>query len=177
MGGVVKKGYEMKFAYADPPYFKQGKIDYGHLHPEAEIWDERQTHINLQKRLVDEFPDGWVLSCNPRDLHWIIQYPEETRVCAWVKTFAQIRNNVSVQYFWEPVLLFRGRQIKNRRPFVLDWMSCAANQRRKLKGSKPDKFNDWVLALLGFEQGDELVDIFPGANGMMEAVEKINGKA
>mgnify|MGYP007102828454 CR=1 FL=1 len=31
----------MKFAYADPPYFKQGKKHYGKLHDEAEIWDGR----------------------------------------------------------------------------------------------------------------------------------------
>lgn len=165
----------MRFAYADPPYFKQGQKDYGHLHPEAGVWDQRQAHLDLQDRLVADFPDGWVMSCNPRDLHWIIKYPEETRVCAWVKTFAQIRGT-SVQYFWEPVLLFRGRYIKARKPMVLDWMSCAANQKRGLKGSKPDKFNDWVLDLLAFEPGDELVDIFPGTNSMGEAVAKRNGQ-
>ena len=163
----------MRFAYADPPYFKQGKKDYGHLHPEAGVWDEKKAHFDLQQKLCDEFPDGWALSCNPRDLHWIVKYPEETRICAWVKTFAQIRAT-SVQYFWEPLLLFRGRYIKARKPMVLDWMSCAANQKRGLKGSKPDKFNDWVLQLLGFQYGDELIDIFPGSNSMADAVAKYN---
>ena len=34
----------MKFAYADPPYFKQGKKHYGKLHDEAQIWDGKQAH-------------------------------------------------------------------------------------------------------------------------------------
>lgn len=163
----------MRFAYADPPYFGQGKKDYGHLHPEADIWDRQKAHLDLQDRLISEFPDGWAMSCNPKDLHWIMKYPDEVRVCAWVKTYAQIRG-VSVQYFWEPVLLYKGRSIKGRKPMVLDWMSCAANQRRGLKGSKPNKFNDWILDLLGYEKGDELVDIFPGSNSMAEAIMRRN---
>jgi hypothetical protein len=159
----------MRFAYADPPYHKRGKADYGHLHPEAHLFDSKEKHWELQEMLIDQYPDGWAMSCNPRDLHWIIKYPNETRVCAWVKTFAQIRG-VSVQYFWEPVLLFRGRYIKARKPMVLDWMSCAANQKRGLKGSKPDKFNKWILELLGYQIGDELVDIFPGTNSMQFAI-------
>jgi len=169
---VIVKGVKIvKFAYADPPYHGRGKIDYGRYHIEAHLWDNKETHLILQEKMFDEFPDGWAMSCNPRDLHWIVRYPDETRICAWVKTFAQIRG-VSVQYFWEPVLLFRGRYIKKRKPMVLDWMACAANQKRGLKGSKPDKFNDWVLQLLGFEYGDDLIDIFPGTNSMQTAVAK-----
>jgi hypothetical protein len=163
----------MKFAYADPPYFGRGKLDYGHLHPEAHVWDEKQSHLDLQDKLMEEFPDGSAMSCNPKDLHWIIKYPEVTRICVWAKTFAQIRG-VGVQYFWEPVLLYKGRSIKNRRPMAKDWMSCAANQRRSLKGSKPDAFNDWILTLLGYQVGDELVDLFVGSNSMAEAVARFN---
>lgn len=34
----------MKFAYADPPYFGQGKKLYGKHHPEAAIYDTLDAH-------------------------------------------------------------------------------------------------------------------------------------
>ena len=40
----------MKFAYADPPYHKLGKKLYAPHHPEANIWDDKQTHIELIHR-------------------------------------------------------------------------------------------------------------------------------
>lgn len=161
----------MRFAYADPPYFGQGLKSYGTLHSEAYLWDEKESHWKLQEDLIEHFPDGWVMSCNPKDLSWIVRYPEITRICAWVKTFAQIRQT-TVQYFWEPVLLVGGRIENGRKPMVLDWLNCAANQKRGLKGSKPDKFNDWLLDLLNVQEGDEVVDVFPGTNSLKDALDK-----
>jgi len=101
----------MKFAYADPPYFNQGKKRYGEFHPDAAIWDKQEAHIDLINKLVDEYPDGWALSCNPRDLQWLLPHcPETVRVCSWVKTFHQIRPT-TVQFAWEPVLLGGGEKI------------------------------------------------------------------
>jgi hypothetical protein len=51
-------------------------------------------------------------------------------------------------------------------------MSCPRAQRKGLRGSKPDKFNDWILDLLNYKPGDEMVDLFPGTNGMAAAVER-----
>ena len=96
----------MKFAYADPPYFKQGKKHYGKLHDEAAIWDNKQAHLDLIDRLMSEYPDGWALSCNPADLSWIIKH-DNIRICVWAKTFHQIRPT-TVQYAWEAVLLGGG---------------------------------------------------------------------
>jgi len=45
--------------------------------------------------------------------------------------------------------------------------------KKGLIGAKPDKFNDWILQLLGFQRGDELVDLFPGTGGMSEAVARV----
>jgi hypothetical protein len=101
----------MKFAYADPPYFKQGKKLYGKLHSEAEVWDTKQAHWNLIDRLIAEYPDGWALSCNPADLPWIIKH-DNIRICVWAKTFHQIRPT-TVQYAWEAVLLGGGAKITN----------------------------------------------------------------
>lgn len=163
----------MKFAYADPPYFKRGKADYGHLHPEAAIWDEKETQRNLIKRLRDEYPDGWAMSCNPADLSWLLVDNDDVRIGAWVKTFHQIRPT-SVQYSWEPLLFMGGRVIKGRNPLVRDHLVSAVAMKKGLKGAKPDKFNDWVLDVLGYELGDQLDDLFPGTNGMNLAIEKRN---
>lgn len=97
----------MRFAYADPPYFGCGASHYGEHHPNAADWDERQTHLDLITRLTDEYPDGWALSLNPRDLAWQLPVcPDDVRVAAWCKTWHQIRPTTT-QFAWEPVV-FRG---------------------------------------------------------------------
>jgi len=162
----------MKFAYADPPYFNQGKKRYGEFHPEAAKWDEKQAHIDLIQQLTDEYPDGWALSCNPRDLQWLLQHaPETARVAAWTKTFHQIRPT-TVQFAWEPVIFNGGRKDHKRKPMVRDWMACAVTRKKGLPGAKPEAFNNWVLQILNYRGGDELVDLFPGTNGMQEAIIK-----
>jgi hypothetical protein len=156
----------MKFAYADPPYLGQGKKRYGD-HPEAGIWDSKEAHLDLIARLCNEFSDGWVLSCNPADLRWILPAcPELTRVGAWVKPFHQIRPT-SVQFAWEPVVFYGGRKIKLRRPMVRDWISHTTMRKTGTIGSKPEAFNRWVLDLLGYDPNeDEVHDLFPGSGGM-----------
>lgn len=160
----------MKFAYADPPYFKQGKKLYGKLHDEADIWDTKQAHWDLIDRLLVDYPDGWALSCNPAGLSWMIQH-EGIRVCAWVKTFHQIRGT-TVQYAWEAVLLYGGRKDNKRKPMVRDWLSCRIAMKKGLTGAKPSEFNLWILDLLNYQAGDQLDDLFPGTNGMAEAIGK-----
>ena len=159
----------MKFAYADPPYFKQGKKHYGKLHIEAEVWDGKQAHWDLVNRLMTEYPDGWALSCNPADLSWIIQH-EGIRICAWTKTFHQIRP-VTNQYAWEAVLLYGGRTVYKRKPMVRDWLSCSIAMKKGLVGAKPDAFNQWILDLLNYQEGDTLDDLFPGSNSMQIAID------
>ena len=160
----------MNFAYADPPYYGQGKKLYGSLHPEAHVWDEKQSHLNLINRLDLEF-DGWAMSCNPADLHWILDGRADIRVCAWAKTFHQIRPLASVQFAWEPVLVCNPRKIKNRKPMVRDWLACARAMRKGLVGAKPDAFNVWVLDLLGFDpKTDTITELFPGTNGMAQVL-------
>ena len=159
----------MKFAYADPPYYKQGKKHYGKLHEEAEIWDTKQAHYDLIDRLYNEYPDGFALSGNPSDLWWILQKYPELRVCIWAKTFHQIRLT-NVQYAFEFVLLHGGRKDNKRKPMVRDWMASSIAMRKGLTGAKPLVFNNWILDLLNYEIGDTLEDLFPGSGGMAEAL-------
>lgn len=161
----------MKFAYADPPYLGMGKKMYGKLHDEAAIWDQVEVQRDLVRKLIAEYPDGWAMSCNPKDLQFLLIDPN-IRVCAWTKTFHQIRQT-TVQYAWEAVLLYGGRPDGKRKPMVRDWVSGVIAMRKGLQGAKPDYFNDWILALLNYQPGDTLDDLFPGTNGMAEAIKRL----
>lgn len=156
----------MRFAYADPPYLGCGKALYGAHHPEAATWDNPQAHVDLVARLMDEYPDGWVLSCNPRDLRMYLNaVPDDVRVGAWCKTWHQIRPTTT-QFAWEPVLFRGGRKDNKRSPMVRDWLQANATRQRGLPGAKPDAFNRWVMDLLNYQEGDVLDDLFPGTGGM-----------
>src|ERR1039458_6687755 len=159
----------MKFAYADPPYFGCGQSHY--RHPE---WDEVAAHYDLLARLACQYPDGWALSCNPRDLSRLLprayEWTTDVRVASWCKTWHQIRPT-TVQFAWEPVIFCGGRK-DPKRPMVRDWISGPATRQARLKGAKPSYFNDWILALLNYEPSDEFDDLFPATGGMDRAVER-----
>lgn len=164
----------MRFAYADPPYHGMGQAMYGPLHENAADWDDRGTHLDLIARLCEDYPDGWVLSLNPRDLVWQLPAcPADVRVGVWCKTYHQIRP-VAVQYGWEPVIFRGGRVIKGRNPLVRDWLVANADRGNAVShhvpGSKPQAFNRWVLDILGYQDGDTLEDLFPGSGSMAKTL-------
>lgn len=163
----------MKFAYADPPYYRMGKKLYGPLHDEAAVWDDKQSHIDLIGRLCDEYSDGWALSCNPRDLSWLLPHiPEDARVAVWTKTYHQIRPT-STQFAWEPVI-WRTTKKAPKRPMVRDWISGAVTRQKGTPGAKPHYFNRWILDLLVFDhETDTLDDLFPGSGGMELALNEM----
>lgn len=164
----------MKFAYADPPYLGYSKQKYSEHHENAKQYDKKDAHIELVERLVAEYPDGWMLSCNSKDLQWLLPHcPKNVRVAAWTKTFHQIRVNVSVQYAWEPVIFFGGRDMRHRRPMTRDWLSCPIAMRKGLQGSKPDQFFEWILAMIGWLPEDTVDDLFPGTYGLSETMERL----
>jgi hypothetical protein len=163
----------VRFAYADPPYLGCGKSRYGVHHEDAAVWDDPVTHINLVNKLVEEYPDGWVLSCNPRDLKMYLNAaPDDVRVGAWVKTFHQIRPTTT-QFAWEPVVFRGGRKDNKRAPMVRDWIQANATRQRGLPGAKPGVFNRWVLDLMNFQEGDTLDDLFPGTGGMTRTINEM----
>lgn len=160
----------MKFAYADPPY--RGCCGrYDHYHPDGLCWDDLTTHVALIGRLAAEYPDGWALSCNPRDLRELLPAaPFDVRVAAWCKTWHQIRPT-TVQFAWEPVIWCGGRKDPKRTPMVRDWVICAATRGTGTVGAKPAQFNQWVLDLLGYDPDlDTLTDLYPGSAGMAVAL-------
>lgn len=156
----------MKFAYADPPYFGRAKEIYGKHHPDAGNWDKKETHIALIERLCTEYPDGWVFSCNSKDLAWILPHcPEDARIGAWCKSWHQIRPT-STQWTWEPVI-WRTVKKDPKREIVRDHHISTMETGRTTPGAKPYSFNRWILDLLIYDpHTDTLDDIFPGSGGM-----------
>jgi hypothetical protein len=162
----------VRFAYADPPYFGCGQSHYGEHHPDAADWDERETHLALITRLTDDYPDGWAVSLNPRDLAlYLPASPDDARVAAWCKTWHQIRPT-TVQFAWEPVIWRGGRKDPKRSPMIRDWMACAVTRGTGLRGAKPAAFNQWVLDLLAYDpEQDTIDDLFPGTGSLSRTLD------
>lgn len=154
-----------RLAYADPPYPGQA----------ARYAGGREVNHRLLVAYLDEF-DGWALSTSAAALLDIWQLAPHARCAAWLKTYAS--NGWSrVRWSWEPVLFVTDR--KGLKPGegsrVWDGIVCApecgpgdfAEVVGKGGGAKPYDFVRWVLALLDYEEGDELVDIFPGSGAVL----------
>ena len=160
----------MRLAYADPPYLgKSGRYD----HPEASKWDDLENH-RLLLECLDETYDGWAYSCLSTSLRLLLPAaPERARVAAWVKPWCAFKRNVRVAYSWEPVIFAPGRdRSADGAPVGRDHLSAPMEMRTGLVGAKPAAFCLWVADLLGFIQGDELVDLFPGTGVMERTLER-----
>jgi hypothetical protein len=154
-------------AYADPPYLGQC-AKYGHRH-EAPwgCWDKVDTHADLIDHL-DAHYDGWALSLTSASLPTICTWmPKPARIAAWVKPFAAFKANVRIAYTWEPVIFVPGRDSsKDGAPVGRDHLAEVITMEKGFPGAKPESFCRWVADLLGYIQGDELIDIFPGTGVM-----------
>ena len=154
----------LRFAYADPPY-----LGCSHLypeHPESHVWDRASRHGELMHDLDAEF-DGWALSLSAPSLSELLPLaPEGSRVAAWVKPFAAYKRNVRVAYTWEPVIWKRTAPRREDEPVGRDHLSCPITMQKGLTGAKPEAFCRWVQMMLGWQQGDEMVDVFPGTGVM-----------
>lgn len=165
----------MRFAYADPPYLGCCNL-YGHRHEKPwGCWDDPHTHFQFIYWLAQDYPDGWAMSASSPSLRTLLPYcPEDVRVAAWVKPIAVFKPNVNPAYAWEPVLFRGGRRGDRERATVRDWysrdwLSENITLKKGLTGAKPPRFCEWILDLLGYEDGDEFTDVFPGT-GVMDAV-------
>lgn len=161
----------MRLAYADPPYLGQGKAKYGKFHSEAHVWDDPQAHISLIQHLHENF-DGWAFSGTTTSLKFLLPLaPPEARVASWIKPWCSWKPTHRVQYTWEPVIFVPSRPKGGRGiPSVRDYLSANITMKNGLPGAKPLAFNLWILDLLGWLPGDELVDCFPGTYSMTWAM-------
>lgn len=163
----------MKFAYADPPYYGYSKF-YKGLHDEAAKWDDLDTHRELISRLESEYADGWALSMTSGNLFDVLPLcPRRARIAAWVKPFASFKPGVQPGYTWEPVVFVRTKPADRESFTIKDHLAESITLQRGLTGAKPHRFNQWILDLLGFTDGeDTLDDLFPGTGGMARALEE-----
>lgn len=149
----------MRFGYADPPYPGMGK-----KYEEGVETD----HVRLLGLLESQFPDGWALSTSSPALRDVLNAaPSDVRVAAWVKPFASFKPGVNPAYAWEPIIFRGGRKRDRSHPTVRDWVSANITLKKGLTGAKPVQFCYWLFDLLGMEDGDEFIDIFPGT-GIVE---------
>lgn len=155
-----------RLAFADPPYLGCCRL-YGHRH-EAPwgCWDDPETHAHLLEHL-NTF-DGWAYCMTSTSLAQVLPLaPAETRVAAWVKPFAAYKRNVRIAYTWEPVLFVPGRdRSADGAPVGRDHLAEPITLKKGLTGAKPERFCRWVCDLLGYVDGDELTDLFPGTGVM-----------
>lgn len=166
----------MRFAYADPPYLGQGASRYGHLHPDAAIWDDPGEHFKLVERLLSEFPDGWAASLNPTAAAFPCYTRPGLQFACWIRPNNVTLRNPSMRIVptWELVVfrtsvpnsLKHGPRTRNS--IVLP--NPTWQQQRTHTGTKPAIYCRWVLNLLGYNPAaDEVVDIFPGEGSMAVA--------
>lgn len=161
---------KLKIAYADPPYLGCARRHYRRHHRHAADYDRLDTHAALIRRLVDEFPDGWALSCSSPSLRLLLPLcPPRVRVAAWLKPFCIFRPFVNPAYAWEPVLFMPARRRGRNEATQRDWLICNTTTRRGLAGAKPWEFCFWLFDLLGLQHGDTLVDLFPGTGTVKRA--------
>jgi hypothetical protein len=162
-------GEEVRFAYADPPYIGQAKRHYNC--PEID-------HVVLIATLEQEFPDGWALSASSPTLNFLLNLcTVKVRVGVWCKSFCAFKRGVRPAYAWEPVIFSGGRNPMNGHRAAIperngkqltpkDYIECPITLKKGLVGAKPEKVCRWILDLLNFQPGDELVDMFPGTGVM-----------
>lgn len=157
----------MRIAFADPPYFGQGKKLYGQHHDEAHVWDSPEAHRDLIWKLESEY-DGFALCASTPSLAILLpMFTTPPRIAAWVKPFAAFKRNVRIAYTWEPVIFREARTSSKTGAYPnRDHLSEPITLKKGLVGAKPEKFCRWVLDLVGWQPGDDVDDIFPGTGVM-----------
>lgn len=152
----------MRLIYADPPYFGHGKLYNDTEEAATRSYDQIESWIDLIAEL--ETYDGWALSMTSGNLHDILPLvPREARIASWVKPFAAYKRNVRIAYTWEPIIFRPGRDSSKLGAEVnRDHIQEPITMKKGLTGAKPERVCRWILDLMGFMPGDEVIDRFPG---------------
>lgn len=158
----------LRLAVADPPYPGQSERHYGH----HEDFAGEVDHVQLVARLMSY--DGWVLHTGASMLADVLPLcPPGTRILAWTKTIVPFKPGVSVDFGWEPVLMYGGRRRHRMAQILPDFIRCAPVQHKRQGGDvigvKPYELCSWIFECLGARPDDSLEDLFPGSGAVGEA--------
>lgn len=179
----------MKFAIADPPYLGSAYRWYGlngrakghglgraDQHPEAELWDKPEKHIELANKLLNEF-DGFAIALTSHSLSTylsVIKTERENgiRVMSWIKP-ASLPSGSRITQSYEPVIVKipKDRKGRNSGKQMVDYLIKAA-PRKGFAGSKPKEWTIWVMQAMGVRQEDEVIDLFNGSGAVAKAIEE-----
>jgi hypothetical protein len=151
----------------------KGKSD---THPEAHIWDDPETHKQMVKDLNANY-DGWAIAMSVHSLSTYLEIVETEsengiQVCVWHKPNA-IPSGSRILNYWEPVLIKvpASRKGRNKGPMTKDILTANA-PRVGFSGSKPKEWTHWVLDILGYQEGDEVTDLFHGSGAVAQAMKE-----
>lgn len=160
----------MRLGYADPPYPGMSARHYKN-HPD---YAGEVDHAELLARLDRDY-DGWLLHTSSVALPEILGIATALgitgyRIMPWVKPFCAFKQNVSVAYAWEPVLVKAARKpVVSGRCVMRDWVSESITMKRGLTGAKPENVCHWAFEMLGAEPADTLDDLYPGTGAVSAA--------
>jgi hypothetical protein len=178
---------KMKFAIADPPYLGSAYRWYGingrakgkglgraDQHPEAQLWDKPEKHIELAKKLLNNY-DGFAIALTSHSLSTylsVIQTERENgiRILVWIKP-ASLPSGSRITQSYEPVIVKIPKDRKGRKSGkqMVDYLIQAA-PRNGFAGSKPKEWTYWVLDALGVTKEDEIIDLFNGSGSVSQAI-------
>lgn len=179
-----RRGCGMRLAIADPPYLGRADRWYGSgrghrnglgraaAHDAAAEWDDPATHQALVGHLQANY-DGWVIAAAADSLAvYLPVCPADVRVLVWHKGNA-IPSGARVANQWEPVIAWipasrRGRTVGAA---ASDVLTAGISYRHNYVGSKPYPWTHWVLNALGYQDGDEVHDLFAGSGAVSLAAE------
>jgi hypothetical protein len=179
----------MKLAIADPPYFGRADRWYGNgcgvargegkpdFHPEAAVWDEPESHIQLAQSLLDDF-DAFALCGNVDSLPLYLNVMGDrvlqrggVRVGVWHRPNA-VPSGSRIQSAWEPVVFYIPESRRGRKVGMLVSDTLIAPAPSSFVGSKPPAFTRWVLAMMGYDPDiDTVSDLFNGSGAVIAAAD------
>lgn len=170
----------MRLAIADPPYprARDGKPRasrwYGNgqlasddvpadIHVAAGEWDAPARHRDLILELGRAY-DGYAIATAPDAVRFYEPLPAPCKLLAWVRPNVQPGAH-RIRSLWEAVILYppHGRRSNRGGAGMVDDVLVCPAPRVGFVGAKPPEWVEWILACLGYEQTDEVTDVFPGS--------------
>jgi hypothetical protein len=137
------------------------------FHAEAGEWDDPARHRALLEQLMAEY-DGWAIATTPDGLECYRPLPVPCRVLAWVKPTAPAGSH-RLRSTWEAVITYAPPNRRGGRGQISDVLIENA-PRVGFPGAKPERWTRWVLDALGYQEGDLVVDMFPGSGAVTAAI-------